>query len=159
MLRPRYLEEAEFEPSPPRGHRAPRTAPPHTASPVSLGSLYENPIGERLLQISTENQCRDMLVSCRPPQERRFSGDNRNIDFESHLNQFALVTDREGVTDLMKMLELRFWFSGSALTVCNLYENEPDSSVALRKVKAHLRRDYGRRNYSAQQMLAFWREN
>ena len=122
-------------------------------SPAPAQPPYENSIGEQLLRITAENQGRELLIASRPPAEKRFSGDNKGVDFESHMNQFNLTTQREGVSDLLRFLELRHWFCGAALTVCSLYESEADPSVALAKAKSHLKREFGRQNVSAQKML------
>ena len=123
------------------------------AAPSASPSPYENPVGEGLLRVSSENQSHQILMSCRPPPDKRYSGIDKTEDLESHLNQLELVTSRGQVPDLMKYLELRHWFTGPALNVCKLYESEIDPALAYKKAKAHLLRDYGARNNSAQKML------
>ena len=123
-----------------------------TVSSTQNGT-FNNDVGANLLRITAENQHRDMLVSARPPKSGRYSGDDRSIDFESHLHKFELVTECEGVTDKLKWLELPHWFCGSAGEVVAMNECERDPGEAVRLAKAQLRRDFGRRNYSAQCML------
>ena len=114
---------------------------------------YENSIGAQILSITTQSVARDLLVSARPPPEKRFSGDGRGIDFESHLNLFNMNTERQGISDLMKVLEVKHWFSGQALKVCELYDSEPDPKTALRKIKHSLKKEYSHQSMSAHRML------
>ena len=51
-----------------------------------------------LFRLQTEASARDMLTSQRPPQERRFSGEDKSVDFEATLHLFELVTNIDGVT-------------------------------------------------------------
>ena len=92
------------------------------------------------------------MIQGRPPKENRFSGDDSQ-DFESFMTQFEAVTKLDGVTDQMVFSELKFWTHGNAKIAVTQYDNEKDPSEALRKAKAHLRREYGQRVLTARQML------
>ena len=92
------------------------------------------------------------MVQGRPIAQKRFAGGNAQ-DLESFMTQFEKVTDREGVTDDMKFIELKHWTTGSASIVVSQYENEKDSTEALTKAKAHLKKEFGRKLVTARQML------
>ena len=103
-----------------------------------------------LLGVNIRALARDFVVSGRPAQ--KFSG-ARGQDCESFLNQFNKVVNIDGVTDDMKFRELQHWVVGTAATVVSQYENDPDSTQALAAALAHLEREYGRKAYTAKQML------
>ena len=92
------------------------------------------------------------MIQSQPPKENRFTGDDSQ-DFESFMTQFELATTLDGVTDQMIFGELKFWVAGNAKIAVTQYDNEKDHSEALRKAKAHLRREYGQRVLTARQML------
>ena len=82
---------------------------------------------------------REMMASGRPPKEKKFSGDDRTVDFESYMSKFERVTAGDHITDQMKFMELGHWFIGSAAEIVSMYELEPDPTVALNQAKDHLR--------------------
>ena len=127
-------------------------APQVSPSPLVLPQPSNN-VGHDLLRITAESRNRDLIISSRPPIDQKYSGNSKKIDFEAHLNQFEMVTNRQGVSDWIKFLELPHWFVGPALSICNLYKSMSDAGVALQKAKDHLKRTFGRQSHSAQQML------
>ena len=116
-------------------------------------AMYDSSVGRDLLRLTVESTAREYLVSNRPPLKERFSGDDNAVDFETTLNRFKVTTEEAGVTDKQRFLEVKHYFTGSAGIVCALYERESDPVEGLRLTLKHLRRDYGRRNMSAQRML------
>ena len=110
-------------------------------------------MGRNLLRLTAANTARDFLTSNRPIKSERFSGDGDQVDFEATMNRFDLVTSQAGVTDLQRFMEIRYYFTGSAATVCALYERNRNPVEGLSLTRKALRKNYGRRNYSAQRML------
>ena len=135
-----------FQPSPPPMQQQQPQQQPAPQQP-------QNTIQEDLLRVSAQRLQRDMMVSARPLKDKRFSGDDRSVDFEAFINRFEMVTADKALTDSMRFLELMHWCKGNALQVVSMYELESDPSVALKQAKAHLRKDYGRQNSSATMML------
>ena len=99
--------------------------------------------GSGLFRLQTEMSARDMLVSQRPLKENRYSGEDNSVDFEATLHQFEMVTNIEGVTDRTKFLEIRHYFKGQAAKIVALYESESDPAKGLKRIKKHLRREFG----------------
>ena len=110
-------------------------------------------VQEALYQLQREINAGDKLMSQRPPNERKFSGEGSSVDFEATLHQFDLVTSIPGVTEHMKFLEYRHWFKGPALAIIGLYESVEDPKEANKQIRRHLIRDFGSRHISAQQMM------
>ena len=54
---------------------------------------------------------------------------------------------------MLRFMEIRHYFTGSAAKVCALYERNRNPSEGLSLTRRALRKNYGRRNYSAQRML------
>ena len=115
--------------------------------------IYGSSVGQNLLRLTVANSAREFLISNRPKGNEKFTGDGDKVDFENTLNRFNLVTSQEGVTDLQRFMELRHYFAGSAGTVCGLYERNRDPAAGLSETLKHLKRNFGRRNVSAQRML------
>ena len=93
------------------------------------------------------------MASGGPPKEKKFSGDNRSIDFESYMSKFERVTAGDHITDQMKFMEMSHWFIGSTAEIVSMYKLEPDPTVALSKAKDQLRRYFGQQYCSASMML------
>ena len=125
--------------------------PKPLVSNPSSASVIE--INASLLQLQTEQGAREILRNLRPSPENRFSGENADLDFESHFNSFEKAMEGPGVSDKMKFGELQHWFSGTAMIVVNTYKNIPNSSEALAQVYKELKSEFGRKPHSAQQML------
>ena len=123
-----------------------------SASVAAGSSLIGADVATSLLRVNLSSHARDLVIQGRPPREKRFSGED-SIDLESTLNQFELATASEGVTDQMRYLELKHWVSGTAGLIVSAYDNERDPSEALRKAKRHLKAEFGRKVYTARQML------
>ena len=130
----------------------PSVLSPPALSPPVLPQPASN-VNQDLLRITAESRNRELIISSRPPADQKYSGNGRKVDFEAHLNQYELVTNRQGVSDWIKFLELPHWFSGPALNICNLYKSLPDAGIALQKTKDHLKRTFRRQSHSAQRML------
>ena len=54
---------------------------------------------------------------------------------------------------MMKILEIKHWFTGQALKVSELHDSEPDPKVALKKIKNSLRKEFSHQSMSAHRML------
>ena len=106
-----------------------------------------------ILKVQLATLAQNLMSQNRPRKDKIFSGNDNSIDFESYLMDFDKVTNVEGATPEMISLELRHWFVGPAGIIVQKYSNEKDPKVSIDKTKRHLRREYGRRNYSARQML------
>ena len=113
---------------------------------------YGGDVASSLLTVNLRSHGRDLLISSRPPKDKRFSGDDGR-DFESFMNQYNLAMKVEGVTDQMRFTELQHWVTGTASLIVCIYENEVDPSVALKKAKKHLKIEFGRKVFTARQML------
>ena len=115
-------------------------------------ALYSGDAVSSLLTVNLRSHGRDLLISARPPKDKRFSGEDGR-DFESFMNQYTLAMKVDGVTDQMRFTELQHWVTGTASLIVCTYENEVDPSVALKKAKKHLKIEFGRKVFTAQQML------
>ena len=92
------------------------------------------------------------MIQSRPPIEDRFSG-KKNEDLDSMIASFDSATQAVGITDQMRRLEFKHYCTGNALLVVNQYSNEADATAALRKIRDHLRRQFGRTQSSAHELL------
>ena len=114
-----------------------------------------NPLGgdvaTSLLNINLRGQSRDLAIQGRPPKDRRFSGQNKNQDFEAFVTQFEKATDLDGITDQIRYMELKHWVSGPAAIIVSQYESEKDSSLALKMAMERLAALFGRKLLSARQ--------
>ena len=128
--------------------------PPTLVTTVGGGppGLYQGDIARSLLTVNLMSHARDMITQSRPPAQKRFSGGTAQ-DFEAFITQFEKAMKVDGVTDHMRFLELKHWVTGSASLVVTQYENEQDSTEALKRAKDHLRREFGRKLFTARQML------
>ena len=142
--------------APPLVPQSPQAPPPPSLPQVDSGvgnpGLLQGDVATSLLTVNLRAHSRDLMVQGRPRPEKRFSGGNAQ-DLESFMTQFEKVTNLEGVTDQMKFSELQHWTSGPASLVVSQYENEQDSTEALTKAKAHLKKEFGRKLATARQML------
>ena len=132
----------------------PALQPPTPTTTVGAGQpgLMQGDVARSLLTVNLMAHAHDLVVQSRPPAQKRFSGGNAQ-DFETFVNQFNKATKVEGVTDQMRFLELKHWVSGPASLVVTQYENEQNSTEALAKAIAHLKREFGRKLFTARQML------
>ena len=106
-----------------------------------------------LLGVSTKSNARELLLARRPQSDRRFSGDEENSDYESFIQRFERHTHVEGVDDEMRLIEVQHWVKGTAEVIASSYEDVADAGEALRQIKAHWRREFGKRVYTANQLL------
>ena len=100
----------------------PTTCPPTFSMPHYVGGpSFFHPVvsapamshaQEELLGVSSCRLAREMMTSNRPPKEKRFSGDDRSIDFDSYMCEFKRVIADEHITDQMK------WQTPEVSTVC-----------------------------------------
>ena len=109
-------------------------------------------IAASLLTVNLRAHSRELMMQGRPPKDRRFSGTDSR-DFETFWTQFETITNLEGITDQMRVYELPYWTTGLAAMVVSQYEGEKDCTVALKKIKTHLRKEFGQRHFTARQML------
>ena len=137
-------------------HTPPPVAP-HPPTPITAvgggqPGLLQGDVARSLLTVNLMSHARDMIVQSRPPAQKRFSGGTAQ-DFETFMTQFEKAMKVDGVTDQMRFCELKYWVTGSASLVVTQYENEQDSTEALKRAKDHLRREFGRKLFTARQML------
>ena len=100
-----------------------------------------------------KNEARNLLTAARPSADKLFSGDNNDTDYETFMAKFERMTAIEGVDDRMRLVELPHYVTGTAAIIVNSYEDISDASLALSQIKTHLRRDFGRRIYTARQLI------
>ena len=135
---------------------APASIAPATVSsglpPNGPTGLLSGDVATSLLTVNLMSHSHDLMVQGRPPKEKKFSGSG-SLDFETFWNQFQTVTKLEGITDQMRFMELKHWVSGMAGIVVSQYENESDHTEALKKVKLHLQKEFGRKLSTARQLL------
>ena len=127
---------------------------------LPLGSMSYPPpmpavpdVSSSILKVQLAALAQNLMTQNRPRKDKIFSGTDNSIDFESYMMDFDKVTNIEGATPEMISLELRHWFVGPAGIIVQKYSNEKDPMVTINKTKQHLKKEYGRRNYSARQML------
>ena len=124
-----------------RGPAAPTTLPGFFPNSTGFGS-NQSDVATSLLTVNIRGLSRDLMIQGRPTKDKRFSG-QKSQDYESFINQFELTTNLEGITDMMKYLELKHWTSGTAYLVVCQYDCEADPAEALSKAKLHLKKEFG----------------
>ena len=72
-----------------------------------LNHMYDYPWGQELLKLQVAKSAQEFLVSNRPREEEKFSGDGGNIDFESTLARFHLVTAQTNASSLQQFMEIK----------------------------------------------------
>ena len=105
-----------------------------------------------LLTVNLRQHSRDLMIAGRPGNKMKFSG-KPHQDFESIMATFDRVANQPGITDEMRCLELRHWLEGSPLIILTQYDKINDGSVAYQKIRSHLDRTYGRKVFTAREML------
>ena len=91
-----------------------------------------------VMRIVMHSQAMETLRATRPPVNRRFSGKDDDVDIETHLRTFDLITDNLNISDALKYAELPNWLTGTALDIWRRYEDEKDLSIVLKLIKNHL---------------------
>ena len=105
-----------------------------------------------LLTVNLRQHSRDLMIAGRPGNKMKFSG-KPHQDFESIMATFDRVANQPGITDEMRCLELRHWLEGSPLIILTQYDKINDGSIAYQKIRSHLDRTYGRKVFTAREML------
>ena len=123
-----------------------------TFLPTQCAKSEDQNLQASLLTIQIQNQARDLMIQSRPPKEHRFGG-KKNEDLDSMLAAFDSATNAVGITDQMKRLEYRHYCQGNAWLVVEGYSSEVCPSVALVKIREHLRMQFGRTQSTAREML------
>ena len=129
-----------------------------STAPISSPTITPSELGhgvvmERMLSVNLKNEARNLLTAARPSKDKLFSGDSNEVDFETFMARFERMTAIEGVDDRMKLVELPHYVTGTAAIIVSSYEDISDASLALTQIKTHLKRDFGRKVYSARQLL------
>ena len=143
--------QVQSSPLVPQGPQVP-ASPVLPPMPTTPGSLLSGDVATSLLTVNLMSHSHELMVQGRPPKDKRFTGATGS-DFDSFWNQFQTVTSLEGITDQMRFLELKHWVAGTAAVVLSQYENETDFTEALRRVKGHLKLEFGRKLTTAKHML------
>ena len=120
--------------------------------PMGSGSLGGQDLAASLLTVNLRQHGRDLMIAGRPGNKSKFSG-KPHQDFESVMATFDRVTNLPGITDEMRCLELRHWLEGSPLIILTQYDKISDGSVAYQRIRSHLDRTYGRKVFTAREML------
>ena len=107
----------------------------------------------RLCGINAKSNARQMLVARRPAADKRFSGDKPNEDYEAFIRRFERNVKLDGVDHEMILLEVTHYVTGTAEVIAASYDDVVDAADALRQIKKHWRREFGRRIHSARQLL------
>ena len=123
----------------------------HTVSTPPSG-VVGGDVMTSLLSVNLKAHAHNLMVQNRPPKDKRFNGTS-GADFETFWNLFQSVTCLDGITDQMRLFELRHWLVGPAAEILTQHENEPDFAEALRKVKTQLDEEFGRKSTTASSML------
>ena len=128
----------------------------HQNSHTQIGRNPNQPgdvdIATSLLTVNLRQHSRELMIAGRPPKNAKFSGKSTQ-DFESHMATFDRVTNLEGITDEMRCLELRHWLEGSPLIILTQYDKIKEGNIAYQKIRNHLERVYGRKVFTAREML------
>ena len=91
---------------------------------------------------SCQTHILETLKATRPPTDQRYSGEDDDVDIDAHLRTFELVSDQLNIPIAMKLAELPFWFTGTALEICRQYDDAKDLDAAFVQIKQHLRREF-----------------
>ena len=140
-------------PRPAPSGSSPRTSTPPVATTSPNSNVDPGVVMERMLNVNLKNEARNLLTAARPSTDKLFSGDSSEVDYETFIARFDRMTNIEGVDDRMRLVELPHYVSGTAAIIVSSYEDISDASQALTQIKTHLKRDFGRRVYSARQLL------
>ena len=135
------------------GNATPTTTPHATVVNSPTTQLNTSSAFEKMYEAQLAQIAQNLLVQSRPPKEKLFSGTDKKIDFESYWTRFEHVTKMQGTTPTMVVLEIPHWFTGPAAIIIEKYGNIQDPSEALRRMKEHLRSEFGRQNLTAKKML------
>ena len=95
----------------------------------------------------------NILLSQRPPEVQKFSGDDLSIDFESFMGRFENVSKQIGVTQEMILSEMHHWFKGSASIIVTQFQNVVPASLAISKIKEKLTKEFGNKKFTAKQLM------
>ena len=130
--------------------------PSNPLSPASQVVMVQAPAGPddistKLLNAHLQSNARELIIQRRPAKNERFSG--KAQDHESFITQFEAVTDVDGVSDLMKLAELKHWTVGAANLAVGQFDTEKDPSKALKSAKVHLKKLFGRKLTTAKEMM------
>ena len=101
-------------------------------------------LAAELIKISLHNFDMEALRAHRPPEDRRFSGKEDDVEIEAFIGSFEMITDYLHIPKVIQFTELPHWFAGSALEICQQYDKEQDIEVALTRIKRHLKREFSR---------------
>ena len=94
-----------------------------------------------------------LMSQNRPPKDKVFTGLDKRIDFESHVQEFHQVTQIEGSNPTMIALELKHWFGGPAGIIVKNYSNGTNAQENIDRTLTQLKAEYGRRKDTARKML------
>ena len=94
----------------------------------------------------------DMVKNRRP--EKKFSGTAKcDVDFEKHMKGFVDAMKLPGVTAIMRLQELPFWFDGPAHVIVDMFTLREDAGAAIEEAIRMLRKKWGMKRASAFEML------
>ena len=101
-------------------------------------------LAAQLVKISLHNHDMESLRAHRPPEDRRFSGKEDDVEIEAFLGSFEMIVDYLHIPPVIQFTEIPHWFAGTALEICQQYDKEQDIEVALNRLKRHLKREFSR---------------
>ena len=85
------------------------------------------------MMLQKRDQC--VMKDARPPDHKRFSGTDDLIDIDAHVGCFKMIAEHFEVSTVVQFAEFPNWFTGTALDVCRLYDNEENLALALKRLK------------------------
>ena len=141
-------EKGEYAPQAHLENAQRRNRPGTTNSTVSVSSTPD-----KILAVSMERECREILASQRPPANKRFSGDGTKIDFDNHLKAFERTMMVTGITPSLKVGELSHWFCGEAQELMDVCLFIKDPQAQYDAMITELTNYFGRKNISAETIL------
>ena len=92
------------------------------------------------------------LIERRRPTVK-FAGDSKVVDFEDHFITFKRSVDLPGLPSTWKLAEIPHWFDGVARIHINRFLRREDTDKAFDEAMARLRREFGRKAATADEML------
>jgi len=104
-----------------------------------------------LVKLQSQQFAFQYAVSLRP--KKPFDGVSKELDFELYLKEFESALSTPGLSDELRLAEFKFWFANLAALKIRHFLLRKDAELAIREAISFLKKEYGRRRTTANEML------